>query len=67
MPKIDDARSEERPVPTGRDDQSFTNDLAVGLRTPIPDAERLKKKHGCALATLVEGDEAIEVPSVGGR
>src|SRR5262249_18903931 len=44
-----------------------TNALAVGLRTPIPDAERLKKKHGCSLATLVEGDEGIEVPSVGGR
>ncbi len=45
----------------------FTNDLAVGLRTPIADAERLKKKHGCALAAFVEEDEAIEVPSVGGR
>jgi cell division protein FtsA len=52
-------------LPAGGD--HFTNDLAVGLRTPIPDAERLKKKHGCSLATLVEGDEAIEVPSVGGR
>ena len=52
-------------LPAGGD--HFTNDLAVGLRTPIPDAERLKKKFGCALATLVEGEEAIEVPSVGGR
>jgi cell division protein FtsA len=52
-------------LPAGGD--HFTNDLAVGLRTPIPDAERLKKKHGCSLATLVEGDEGIEVPSVGGR
>ncbi|MHC5024881.1 MAG: cell division protein FtsA [Planctomycetota bacterium] len=45
----------------------FTNDLAVGLRTPIPDAERLKLKYGCALASLVEESTAIEVPSVGGR
>lgn len=52
-------------LPAGGD--HFTNDLAVGLRTPIPDAERIKRKHGCALSTLVEGDEAIEVPSVGGR
>ena len=52
-------------LPVGGD--HFTNDLAVGLRTPIPDAERLKVKHGCALSSLVEGDEAIEVPSVGGR
>src|SRR5574339_603884 len=47
--------------------EHFTNDLAVGLRTPIPDAERLKRKYGCALATLVVEEEAIEVPSVGGR
>jgi cell division protein FtsA len=47
--------------------EHFTNDLAVGLRTPIPDAERLKRKCGCALATLVIEEEAIEVPSVGGR
>jgi cell division protein FtsA len=52
-------------LPVGGD--HFTNDLAVGLRTPIPDAERLKIKHGCSLSSLVEGDEAIEVPSVGGR
>lgn len=47
--------------------EHFTNDLAVGLRTPIPDAERLKRKFGCALSTLVVEEEAIEVPSVGGR
>jgi cell division protein FtsA len=45
----------------------FTNDLAVGLRTPIPDAERLKQKHGCALASMVQENEMIEVPTVGGR
>ncbi len=45
----------------------FANDLAVGLRTPIPDAERLKLKYGCAVSSMVEGDEAIEVPSVGER
>jgi cell division protein FtsA len=39
----------------------------VGLRTPIPDAEKIKKKHGCALTALVTEDENIEVPSVGGR
>ena len=45
----------------------FTNDLAVGLRTPIPDSERLKKKYGCVLSSMVEEDEAVEVPTVGGR
>lgn len=52
-------------LPVGGD--HFTNDLAVGLRTPIPDAERLKKKHGCALSSMVEEDDGIEVPTVGGR
>lgn len=43
-----------------------TNDIAVGLRTPQTAAEEIKKKYGCALASLVNEDEAIEVPSVGG-
>ncbi|HXV78120.1 MAG TPA: cell division FtsA domain-containing protein, partial [Candidatus Polarisedimenticolaceae bacterium] len=52
-------------LPVGGD--HFTNDLAVGLRTPIPDAERIKKKHGCALSSLIQQNEAVEVPTVGGR
>jgi cell division protein FtsA len=45
----------------------LTNDIAVGLRTPAAEAERIKKKYGCALTSLVRDDETIEVPSVGGR
>ncbi|MES2801535.1 MAG: cell division protein FtsA [Bdellovibrionota bacterium] len=45
----------------------FTHDVAVGLRTPQVSAEILKKKHGCALATLVDDHESIEVDGVGGR
>jgi cell division protein FtsA len=45
----------------------FTNDIAVGLRTPIPDAEKVKRKNGCALSAMVDEDETIEVASVGGR
>ena len=45
----------------------FTNDIAVGLRTPVPDAEKIKRKNGCALSSLVGEDETIEVASVGGR
>lgn len=45
----------------------ITNDVAVGLRTPAQEAERIKQKYGCALTSLVEKDETIEVPSVGGR
>jgi cell division protein FtsA len=45
----------------------FTSDIAVGLRTPIGEAEKIKKKYGCALSSLIEEEETIEVPSVGGR
>ena len=45
----------------------FTNDLAVGLRTPIPEAERIKRRHGCASAALLHEDGAIEIASVGDR
>jgi cell division protein FtsA len=45
----------------------FTNDLAVGLRTPIPEAERIKRHHGCAAAALLQDDGSIEIASVGDR
>jgi cell division protein FtsA len=45
----------------------FTNDIAVGLRMPIPDAEKLKRKCGCALSAMVDEDETMDVASVGGR
>jgi cell division protein FtsA len=45
----------------------FTNDIAVGLRTPIPDAEKLKRRSGCALSAMVDEEQTIEVASVGGR
>jgi cell division protein FtsA len=45
----------------------FTSDIAVGLRTPLPEAEKIKRKNGCALSSMVDEDETIEVASVGGR
>jgi len=45
----------------------FTNDIAVGLRTPLPDAEKIKRKCGCALSGMVDEDDTMEVTSVGGR
>jgi cell division protein FtsA len=45
----------------------FTSDIAVGLRTPIPEAEKIKKKYGCAISSLIEEEETIEVAGVGGR
>ncbi|UCF78561.1 MAG: cell division protein FtsA [Candidatus Eiseniibacteriota bacterium] len=46
---------------------SITNDIAIGLRTPIDKAEPLKVEHGCALSSMVSEDEKISVPGVGGR
>lgn len=45
----------------------ISNDLAVGLRTPFEDAERLKKRFGVASARYLACDDVITVPSVGGR
>jgi cell division protein FtsA len=52
-------------IPVGGD--HFTNDLAVGLRTPIPEAEKIKRRHGCASASMLHEDKAIEIASVGDR
>ena len=52
-------------IPVGGD--HFTNDVAVGLRTPIPDAENIKKMFGCAVVTRISEANEIEVPSVGDR
>lgn len=46
---------------------NLTNDIAVGLRTPMAEAERIKIKHGCCLNAMIQKDQTIEVPSVGGR
>ncbi len=51
-------------IPVGG--EHFTNDIAVGLRTPIPEAEKMKRAWG-------EGDPAspadskVEIPGVGER
>ena len=52
-------------VPVGGD--HFTNDVAVGFRTPIPDAENIKKMFGCAIVTRIPAGNEIEVSSVGDR
>ena len=52
-------------IPVGGD--HFTNDLAVGLRTPLPEAEKIKREHSCALRELLCEDHAIEIASVGDR
>jgi cell division protein FtsA len=45
----------------------LTNDAAVGLRTPFDQAERIKRRFGCAAARYLPREELLTVPSVGGR
>ena len=45
----------------------ISNDLAVGLRTPFDEAERIKKKFGVSASRFLPTDDVISVPSVGGR
>ena len=52
-------------LPVGGD--HFTNDLAVGLRTPVPEAEKIKRQYGCAWHERITEDSGIEIASVGDR
>ena len=52
-------------VPIGGD--HFTNDVAVGLRTPLADAEKIKRQFGCAVVTQIPEGNEVEVPSVGDK
>jgi len=46
---------------------NLTNDLSVGLRTPLQEAEMLKYKYGGALSSMIKDNHIIEVPTVGDR
>jgi cell division protein FtsA len=62
---IDGAIRHSAVIPIAGD--QVTNDLAIALRTPTQNAEKLKKQHACCLVEMAEESEMIEVPSVGGR
>jgi len=46
---------------------NLTNDLSVGLRTPLAEAERLKEDFGSALSSVIKSNHVVDVPSVGDR
>ena len=46
---------------------NLTTDLAMGLRTPVKEAERLKKSYGCCLTSMIGRDETVTAESVGGQ
>ncbi|MEE9442770.1 MAG: cell division protein FtsA [candidate division Zixibacteria bacterium] len=52
-------------VPLGG--KNVTNDIAIGLRTPIEHAEEIKKRFGAAMPSLVDANDMITVPGVGSR
>ncbi len=52
-------------IPVGGN--NITSDVAAGLRTPMAEADRLKRLSGCALGRMIAEDEEIEVPGVGGH
>jgi cell division protein FtsA len=52
-------------IPVGGD--HFTNDVAVGLRTPLAEAEKIKRLFGCAVVVRIPSANEIEIPSVGDR
>jgi len=45
----------------------ITNDIAAMLRTPTPDADDIKLRHGVAKQILAGPDESVEVPGLGDR
>ena len=46
---------------------NLTNDLSVGLRTPLQEAERLKEDFGGAISSIIKPNLVVEVPTVGDR
>jgi cell division protein FtsA len=45
----------------------ITNDIAVGLRTSIQEAENIKVASGCAMSSLLPSDQTIEIPAASGK
>lgn len=46
---------------------NMTNDISVGLRVPMAEAERIKKEYGTCIADKIKSDETIDLPNIGGR
>lgn len=46
---------------------NLTNDISIGLRTPLAEAEKIKIDHGTCLSQSSRNGETIEVAGIGGR
>ncbi len=47
--------------------QHLTQDISIGLKTPVEAAELVKKRHGSVNSAEIDPTESIEIPSVGDR
>jgi len=47
--------------------QAVTNDIALGLKTPLDHAEEIKKKHGWSFRSKESRSDLFLVPGIGGR
>ena len=47
--------------------RNITSDIAIGLRTPLEQAEEIKRQHCSAIGRSSQEENLIEVPAVGGR
>jgi cell division protein FtsA len=45
---------------------NLTNDIAIGLRSPHAEAEKIKIKYGTCIAGNISSEETIEVPAMSG-
>ncbi len=52
-------------IPLGS--RNVTNDIAIGLRTTLDQAEELKLGYGAALASMVDPEEMVVVTGMGGK
>ena len=46
---------------------NLTNDIAIGLRAPLAEAEKIKTRYGTCSSNSISSEETIEVPGMGGR
>lgn len=46
---------------------NLTNDISIGLRASMADAEKIKTKYGTCISRSIGADDTIDVPGMGGR
>ncbi|MEE8480375.1 MAG: cell division protein FtsA [Desulfobacterales bacterium] len=46
---------------------NLTNDIAIGVRASLAEAEKIKIKFGTCVSQNISSEETIEVPGMGGR